>query len=57
VVPPSRKGFGTSLLRATFGGIKLHYLPTGLTCEIKLPFGTSAMSSGGVGQGDKAAPA
>jgi two-component sensor histidine kinase len=57
VLPPSRKGFGTSLLRATFSGIKLDYLPTGLTCEIKLPIGTSAMSSGGVGQGDKAAQA
>lgn len=48
VVAPSRKGFGTSLLRATFSGIKLDYPPTGLTCEIRLPFGTAAASSDGV---------
>jgi two-component sensor histidine kinase len=39
VVPPSRRGFGTSLLRASFSDIKLDYLPTGLTCQIQLFFG------------------
>jgi two-component sensor histidine kinase len=42
VALPSRRGFGTTLLLATFSGIKLDYQPTGLTCEIKLPIGTAA---------------
>jgi len=34
---PSRLGFGTALLRATFPGIALHYAPQGFSCEIELP--------------------
>ena len=39
VVAPTRHGFGTSLLRATFSRMKIDYLPTGVTCEIELPLG------------------
>jgi len=34
---PVRLGFGTTLLKATFPGIALHYLPQGFSCEIELP--------------------
>jgi PAS domain S-box-containing protein len=37
VSTPNRRGFGTSLLEATFGEIELDYAPEGLTCEIHLP--------------------
>jgi two-component system CheB/CheR fusion protein len=37
VVAPSREGFGTSLLKATFPENSLEYLPEGLSCEIKVP--------------------
>jgi len=36
VASPTRRGFGTSLLRATFSEIKLDYLPTGFICQIHL---------------------
>jgi two-component sensor histidine kinase len=45
VVPPTRRGFGTSLLSATFSDIKLDYPPTGLTCQIRLPSGRGELSS------------
>ena len=48
VIPPSRRGFGTALLRATFSSIKVDYLPTGLICEINLPFGAAGLSSNGM---------
>jgi PAS domain S-box-containing protein len=37
VSAPNRRGFGTSLLEATFSEIKLNYAPEGLTCEIHVP--------------------
>lgn len=37
VVPPTRRGFGTLLLRATFSEIKLDYPETGFSCEIRMP--------------------
>ncbi len=37
VSAPNRRGFGTSLLEATFSEIKLDYAPEGLTCEIRVP--------------------
>jgi len=37
VSTPNRRGFGTSLLEATFSEIELDYAPEGLTCEIHLP--------------------
>ena len=43
MVPPTRRGFGTSLLSATFSDIKLDYLPTGLSCQIRLPSGRAAL--------------
>jgi two-component sensor histidine kinase len=39
VVAPSRRGFGTTLLKATFGEVRLDYAPEGLMCEIDLPLG------------------
>jgi two-component sensor histidine kinase len=36
VAAPTRKGFGTSLLRAAFSDIKLDYSPTGLICEFQV---------------------
>jgi PAS domain S-box-containing protein len=33
---PIQLGFGTTLLKATFPGIALHYLPEGFSCEIEL---------------------
>jgi two-component sensor histidine kinase len=39
VVTPSRRGFGTTLLKATFGDVRLDYAPEGLMCEIDVPLG------------------
>jgi two-component sensor histidine kinase len=36
VVAPSRRGFGTSLLKATFSDVRIDYLVEGLICEIDL---------------------
>jgi len=36
VVAPTRRGFGTSLLNATFTDVRIDYLVDGLTCEIDL---------------------
>jgi two-component sensor histidine kinase len=36
VVAPTRRGFGTSLLNATFTDVRIAYLAEGLTCEIDL---------------------
>jgi two-component sensor histidine kinase/integral membrane sensor domain MASE1 len=33
---PLQLGFGTTLLKATFPGIALHYLPEGFSCDIEL---------------------
>jgi two-component sensor histidine kinase len=37
VVAPTRRGFGTTLLKATFGEVRLDYAPEGLMCEIDVP--------------------
>ena len=37
VIPPTRRGFGSSLLRATFDRIKVDYASEGLSCEIQVP--------------------
>jgi two-component sensor histidine kinase len=37
VVPPARRGFGTSLLKATFHDVDLDYAKDGLTCKINVP--------------------
>jgi two-component sensor histidine kinase len=42
VVAPSRRGFGTTLLKATFGEVRFDYAPEGLMCDIDLPLGTQA---------------
>jgi two-component sensor histidine kinase len=39
VVAPSRRGFGTTLLKATFGEVRFEYAPEGLMCDIDLPLG------------------
>ena len=39
VVAPSRRGFGTALLKATFGDVRFEYAPEGLMCDIDLPLG------------------
>jgi two-component sensor histidine kinase len=39
VVTPSRRGFGTALLKATFGDVRFDYAPEGLMCDIDLPLG------------------
>lgn len=44
VAAPQRRGFGTSLLQATFTDIKLDYSSAGLTCDIKLPIEESDAS-------------
>ena len=37
MVTPTRRGFGTTLLTATFGEVRFDYAPEGLMCEIDLP--------------------
>jgi two-component sensor histidine kinase len=37
VVPPTRRGFGTTLLKATFSEVRFDYAPEGLKCEIDVP--------------------
>jgi two-component sensor histidine kinase len=37
VVAPTRRGFGTTLLKATFGDVRFDYAPEGLMCEIDVP--------------------
>ena len=39
VVTPSRRGFGTTLLKATFGDVRFDYAPEGLMCDIDLQLG------------------
>jgi two-component sensor histidine kinase len=36
VVAPDRQGFGTTLLKGMFTGIRLEYLEEGLQCEFDL---------------------
>jgi len=44
VSEPVRHGFGTSLLKASFPDINLHYASEGLSCEINLPLDEKAIS-------------
>jgi two-component sensor histidine kinase len=37
VLAPNRRGFGTSLLEATFNDVNFDYASEGLTCEIQMP--------------------
>jgi PAS domain S-box-containing protein len=37
VAAPARQGFGTALLKATFGGARIDYAAEGLRCEIDVP--------------------
>ena len=39
VVAPTRRGFGTTLLKATFGDVRFDYAPEGLMCEIDVALG------------------
>jgi two-component sensor histidine kinase len=39
VVAPSRRGFGTTLLKAVGAKIRLQFARTGLSCEIDMPLG------------------
>jgi two-component sensor histidine kinase len=41
VIAPTRRGFGTSLLKATFTDVRIDYSVEGLTCEIDLVLGRS----------------
>jgi two-component sensor histidine kinase len=34
VIPPTREGFGTSLLKSVLGSARLQYEPEGFTCEV-----------------------
>jgi PAS domain S-box-containing protein len=42
VVAPTRRGFGTSLLKAIFTDVRIDYSLEGLTCEIDLVLGRAA---------------
>jgi two-component sensor histidine kinase len=44
VIAPTRRGFGSSLLRATFDRIKVDYASEGLTCDIQVSFGKAEAS-------------
>jgi two-component sensor histidine kinase len=46
VVPPTRQGFGTTLLKATFPDAQIDYAVEGLSCEIDIPLGASRGPSG-----------
>ena len=39
---PTRRGFGTSLIKATFAGVRLDFAADGLRCEIDVPLGRTA---------------
>jgi PAS domain S-box-containing protein len=45
VVAPTRRGFGTSLLKATFTDVRIDYSGEGLTCEIDLVLGRAEPGS------------
>jgi PAS domain S-box-containing protein len=45
VVAPTRRGFGTSLLKATFTDVRIDYSGEGLTCEIDLILGRTEPGS------------
>jgi two-component sensor histidine kinase len=41
VVTPTRRGFGTSLIKATFPDVRLEFAADGFSCEIDVPLGRS----------------
>jgi two-component sensor histidine kinase len=45
VAAPTRRGFGTSLIKATFSGMRLDFASEGLRCEIDVPLGRSDESA------------
>ncbi len=50
MVPPSRTGFGTRLIRASLerelaGEVALHYAEGGLVCRIAVPLAVSAQTA------------
>jgi signal transduction histidine kinase/CheY-like chemotaxis protein len=42
VAAPTRRGFGTALIKATFAGVRLDFADDGLRCEIDVPLGRTA---------------
>jgi signal transduction histidine kinase/CheY-like chemotaxis protein len=46
VVAPTRRGFGTSLIKATFADVRLDFARDGLSCEIAVPLGPSDDAAG-----------
>jgi len=51
VLAPSRRGFGTSLLEATFSDVIFDYAAEGLTCEIRVPLGKIELATASRGPG------
>jgi two-component sensor histidine kinase len=45
VVVPTRHGFGTMLLKATFPEVRIDYAVEGLSCEIDIPLGSDQMEA------------
>ena len=45
VVVPTRHGFGTMLLKATFPEVRIDYAVGGLSCEIDIPLGSDQMEA------------
>jgi two-component sensor histidine kinase len=41
VAAPTRRGFGTALIKATFADVRLDFARDGLSCEIAVPLGRS----------------
>jgi PAS domain S-box-containing protein len=44
VTTPARQGFGTLLLRSTFGGAEIAYPPEGFCCALAIPLGDVGLS-------------
>ena len=51
VLAPSRRGFGTSLLEATFSDVTFDYAAEGLTCDIRVPLGKIELATASRGPG------
>ena len=52
VVAPTRRGFGTLLLKATFTDVRIDYSREGLTCEIDLVLGRAEPGSSSPGSAE-----
>jgi PAS domain S-box-containing protein len=46
VAAPTRQGFGTTLIKATFPDAQMDYAVEGLSCRIEIPLGPPALSAG-----------